>query len=84
MHNKTVDGVAYNTTVLQGLRDKLPPVFTRKTVCDCMGGMLTPKTLANIDSSGEGPTIRLTFGNRIGYEKENFMEWLQSRLQTTD
>ena len=84
MRHDRDDVVHPSATLLQGLRDKLPPVFTRKTVCECMGGMLTPKTLANIDASGEGPTIRFTFGNRIGYEKENFMEWIQNRLQTTD
>ena len=39
----------------QLLLSKLPPTIARKDVERQLGGIITPKTLANADSSGEGP-----------------------------
>jgi hypothetical protein len=65
--------------ILNQLRLELPPVFTRRTICKMLGGLLSPGTLANLDCSGEGPKgVRV--GKAVLYERENFLGWLQKRM----
>ncbi len=37
------------------------------------------RTLANLDSLGQGPTQRVMIGNTVGYPREALVEWLESR-----
>lgn len=67
---------------IQALRQALPPFFTRKTVSEHLGGMLSSKTLANYDASDDGPRPRFTLGNKIGYERDSFLQWFEGKLQT--
>lgn len=62
------------------LRSKLPPTFTRKYIYERLGGYLTPGTLANLDSSGEGPG-GIRAGKVVLYERETFLKWLERRLE---
>lgn len=64
------------------LEEALPPVFARHDLPKFIGGLLTPAGLANLDSKGLGPSVRVQFGKYIGYEKINFIEWLNSRCGT--
>ena len=61
------------------LRSELPPLFTRKYICERLGGYLTPGTLANLDSIGQGPG-GVRAGKTVLYEKEAFLQWLEQRL----
>lgn len=42
------------------------------------GGMITPKTLANLDSLGQGPK-RIKIGRKTGYPVNEFVSWLRDR-----
>ena len=65
--------------LIDRLRSELPPVFTRKTICKLLGGYLTPGTLRNLDSKGEGPGgVRAK--KNILYERETFLAWLEKRM----
>lgn len=66
---------------IQKLKQELPPFFTRKTVSEHLGGLLSSKTLANYDALDEGPTPRFTLGNKIGYERDSFLQWFEGKLQ---
>lgn len=66
---------------IESLRDVLPPFFTRKKVCDTLGGLISPKTLANHDAADDGPSVKITMGRKVAYERESFLEWLDKRLQ---
>ena len=37
------------------------------------------RTLANLDSLGQGPEKRIMLGNTIAYEKESLIRWLEER-----
>lgn len=63
------------------LTQELPPVFSRETASRLMGGILTPKTLSNIDGLGNGPSVKVRLGKKIGYEKHSFIEWLRNKLR---
>ena len=61
------------------LEADLPPVFARAKVNELCGGIIAPGTLANLDSQGKGPTIRVRVGKHIGYERASFVRWLKER-----
>ena len=59
------------------LKSALPSVFTREEAAKHLGGLLSAKTLNNIDYMGEGPEVRVRVGKKIGYERETFVQWLR-------
>lgn len=63
------------------LENELPPVFTRKTASAAIGGLMSPKTLANLDALRQGPP-KVQLGAKVGYERESFLIWLQQRLKS--
>lgn len=67
--------------LLERLREELPPTFSRQYVCSKLGGLMTPKTLSNLDAKGEGPSARIFIGRHVGYVREDFLDWLEKRLK---
>ena len=67
--------------LIDRLRSALPPTFTRKYICERLGGYLTPGTLANLDSQekSKGPG-GIRAGKTVLYERERFLAWLERRL----
>lgn len=53
-------------------------VVSRNQVRQFTGGMLSPGTMANMDSRGEGPE-RINIGRKVGYPIKPFIHWLKSR-----
>lgn len=66
--------------LLEKLTKALPPVFGRPAVTALFPGIITSKTLANLDSSGDGPP-RYQTGGRVFYEREEFLTWLGKRIR---
>ncbi len=54
------------------------PYVPRSQVDKFSGGILHPKTLANLDSQGEGPE-RVRYGRKIYYPVEKLAHWAQRR-----
>lgn len=65
---------------LTTLADKLPPIISRNKIDKYLGGIITAKTLANLDSLGEGPP-RIKIGRNVGYPTLTFLSWLQGRSE---
>jgi len=63
---------------------KLPPVIARREVNERFGGIISPKTLANLDSQGIGPEGKHRLGNRVFYETSKLLEWLDNRQKGTN
>jgi hypothetical protein len=59
----------------------LPPVFTRQTASQVMGGLISAKTFSNLDALGQGPPVKAKIGPKVAYERESFMRWLRQRLR---
>ncbi|QJB55931.1 hypothetical protein [Pseudodesulfovibrio sp. zrk46] len=55
------------------------PVVARSEVGKFSGGMLCPKTLANLDCLGEGPERRMRLGRKVGYEVRALVGWMRAR-----
>lgn len=65
------------------LRKEMPPMFTRKVASQLLGGIISAKTLSNLDYNGVGPgktaKINLFVGHTV-YEREKFCNWLADYL----
>jgi len=53
-------------------------IVARRKIGDFTGGAISPKTLANLDSAGEGPP-RLKIGRQTCYPVETLVAWLEKR-----
>lgn len=62
------------------LQASLPPGFGRPKVDELLPGFLSGKTLANLESKGEGPPS-FQFGRRRVYIRESFIDWFINRMQ---
>lgn len=63
------------------LEDTLPAVFSRQEAAKQLGYAISAKTLANLDAKGLGPAKKLTIGNKVAYEKDDFLDWLKQRTK---
>lgn len=66
----------------KAIEDNLPPVFSRQEASKVLGGLISPKTFANLDCSGKGPSVKIRTGSRVGYERASFMAWLRKHLKS--
>ena len=63
---------------LSTLLSKLPPIIARDQVHKLLGGVISAKTLANLDSEGKGPK-RMRIGRKVVYKADGFLEWLAAK-----
>jgi hypothetical protein len=63
---------------LSELNSKLPPIIAREKVGSLLGGVISPKRLANLDSLGQGPK-RMRIGRKVAYLTEDLLGWLEGR-----
>lgn len=63
------------------LSKHLPQVIARHRVNTYLGGAISPKTLANADSKGQGPSGSFKIGRTVVYPTESLLKWLENRKQ---
>ena len=63
---------------LAELGRNLPPMISRDHVEKLLGGVISSKTLANLDSLGKGPK-RMRVGRKVAYLTEDLLDWLEQR-----
>jgi len=70
-----------NKANLLKLKERWPsPYVTREKVGEFSGGILNPRTMANLDSRGEGPKGRIKiYGKKIAYPVDELIAWLEAR-----
>ena len=62
------------------LAEKWPsPIVAREKLKDFSGGLLNPRTMANIDSRGDGPRM-VKLGRKRGYWVDSLIDWMNSRM----
>ncbi|WAC08054.1 MAG: hypothetical protein OS130_02340 [Thermodesulfobacteriota bacterium] len=70
-----------STPNLTAMAAKWPSEFvSRERVSEFSGGILHPRTLANLDSKGEGPK-RIRIGRKVAYNVHDLCDWLAKRTQ---
>lgn len=55
------------------------PIVARSEIGKFTGGMLSPGTMANLDSEGQGPDGAIRIGRKAGYQVADFVRWLEGR-----
>ena len=68
-----------NEDLIQHLSKGLPQAFGRSAIEKLLPGIISSKTLANLDSAGLGPPS-YKCGRKVIYEKGAFLEWLNKRI----
>lgn len=69
------------TSVLAALKERWPSAYVARTkVGEFTGGLVSPGTVANADSKGEGPEGAIRMGRNTGYPVDGFLRWLQKRV----
>jgi hypothetical protein len=71
-----------NQKFFNELSQTLPPIFSRHVASQAIGGLISEKTMSNEDSLGCGPSVRMTIGNRVAYERDSFLEWLRKKIKS--
>ena len=51
----------------------------RQHVKEFSGGLLDPRTMANLDSAGTGPTGRIKIGRKVIYPVQDLITWLEEK-----
>ncbi len=65
------------------LAEKWPSTFvSRSEVGRFTGGIVSPKTMANLDSQHIGPECALRFGKKIAYPVDSLIAWLEKRAKS--
>ncbi|MBM9536177.1 hypothetical protein [Desulfobulbus alkaliphilus] len=60
-------------------------IVERSKLSEFTGGAIAPGTIANADSQGRGPAVRLKIGNRrVAYPVSAVVEWLKARATVID
>lgn len=68
--------------VFQRMADNWPSEFVARTAIQRFSGdMITPGYMANLDSKGKGPAGKIKIGGRIGYDKQQLIEWMRNRTE---
>ncbi|RJP45920.1 MAG: hypothetical protein C4548_03935 [Desulfobacteraceae bacterium] len=55
------------------------PIVPRQQVGKFSGGVLNPRTMANLDCLGVGPKNRFRIGSKVVYRTKDLAEWLAKR-----
>ena len=64
-----------------GMAEKWPSKFVaREKVGDFTGGLIHPRTQANLDCLGKGPAEKIRFGRKIAYPVDSYINWLNERM----
>ena len=61
------------------LSQNFPPTIARSKVSEYFGGAISSKTLANLDSLGQGPEGAFKVGRNVVYPTASLLNWLQQR-----
>jgi hypothetical protein len=59
------------------------PLVARSEIASMTGGVLHPRTMANLDAKGDGPG-KLIVGGRVCYEVDKLVDWLEKRTRCVD
>lgn len=63
------------------LANKWPSaIVARKDIAKFTGGLLSPKTMANLDSLGKGPPS-MKWGRQMVYPLKTFIPWFADRME---
>ena len=69
-----------NAHLLEQFAKEFPPIIARTEVGRLTGGLISPRTMANLDSKRLGPR-KIKFGKKVAYSRDSFILFLSKRLK---
>jgi hypothetical protein len=60
---------------------ELPPAFGRKSIDQVLPGIISSKTLANLEALGAGPKS-YKLGRNVFYKRDDFLEWFFRKMRS--
>ncbi len=73
--------MAKDTLNFDVMREKWPSEYVARTeVSRFTGGLISPRTMANIDCLGTGPSEKIRLGKKVAYPVDALIEWLNSHI----
>lgn len=67
--------------LFQEMAERWPSnIVARRDIRKFTGGLVTPGTMSNLDSLGQGPE-RVKVGRYVGYPIDSLVRWLESRAK---
>lgn len=70
--------------LLEKLKEELPPIMARKNLGRLTGGMLHPRTIANLDAENRGPSGKIRIGRKVGFTRDGILDWLDQNMELVD
>lgn len=68
------------TLDLRCLAEKWPSaIVAREEIGRFTGGLIQPKSIANLDSLGQGPPTSIKVGRKVAYPVDALIAWLEQR-----
>ena len=67
--------------IFENLSKTAPEILTRQKIYELTGGLISAKTLANLDSEGNGILPRLRIGGKVAYPKAAVVNFLKKRCE---
>lgn len=67
--------------IFETLSRTAPEILTRQKIHELTGGLISAKTLANLDSEGDGIQPRFRVGGKVAYQKEAVIAFLKRRCE---
>lgn len=67
--------------IFDNLSRTAPEIITRKKLHELTGGLVSEKSLANMDCIGDGILPRLKIGGKVAYPKKEAIAWLEQRCK---
>jgi len=69
-----------NDVDFSSLLESLPPIIAHAEIERYLGGLISRRYLANLNSRGEGPK-RFRFGRKVAYKREDLVAWVEKRAR---
>jgi len=70
--------------IFDKMKDHWPSAAVAQTsVGDFTGGLINPRTLANLNSLGQGPNGKYRLGRTVFYDIDFFVVWMRDRFNQT-
>ena len=66
--------------IFNKMANKWPSEIVARTEIEKFtGGLITPKSIANLDSLGKGVAGRMNIGRKVAYPVDTLVNWLRDR-----
>jgi hypothetical protein len=68
--------------IFQKMKEKWPSALVARTeIGKFTGGLISPRTMANMDSLGKGPKQKVFRGNKVAYDVDVLVEWFKDNCR---